>query len=115
MPVDFDALVNDTCVRTFGVGAKGEGLARYTPLQGAPFDIDGIFDEAWASVQLTTGRVQVPVSTTAPRFGARRRALPDGFDPAQGDGLQLPGGRSFQVQDVQPDGFEYVYLILTEV
>jgi hypothetical protein len=110
--LDLDALVNGPCVETFGVVATGGGKARYEPRQGAAFDVDGIFDRAWSNVSITTGRNSLPVSTTSPCFGVRAREFPPGVKPQQGGKLTLATGDTFTVADVQPDGFEYFYLIL---
>lgn len=113
MGLDFDALVNGPCVDTFGVAATTGGLAIYTPAGGVAAPVDGIFDEAWTSVEVSTGRHSVPISTTKPRFGARQVLFL--VQPLPGDRLTLANSRSFEVEDVQPDGFGWVYLILTEI
>ena len=111
--LDFDALVNGPCAAAFGVAATGGGLATFTMPDGTGFQLDGIFDEAWASVEPSSRHNIVPVSTTKPRFGARAAAF--AVQPYQGCRLSLATGRTFEVADVNPDGFGWLYLVLTEV
>lgn len=116
MIVDFDNLVNGVCIATFGEQAQAGGKVTYTPQGGAPFQIDGIFDAAWADVSIGRGRhgAAVAVSTTAPRLGVRASDVPPGVSLSQGDTYARANGDVFAVQDVNPDGFGYVYLISTQ-
>lgn len=113
--VDFDALVNAPCVEILGVAATGGGKATYQPRSGASFQIDGIFDRAWSNVTVTMGRHSQPVSTTSPCFGVRAAEFPSGVTPQQKAKLTLANGETYEIADVQPDGFSYFYLILNSI
>jgi hypothetical protein len=116
--VDFDRLVNAPCEKIFGVSANKGGKAHYTPPGGGDgVDVDGIYDESWRSVQVASGRhgMSMPVSTTSPCFGVRAAAFPSGTVPKQDGTLVLAQGRRFTIADVQPDGFDWFYLMLNEI
>lgn len=119
MPGSFaDAVdnLNSACVDAFGVENGTSALARYTRKSGATMDMNGIYDEAWASVKMSTGRIGVPISTTKPHFSVPARAFTDGGKPLQGETLTiLATGRNFRIADVSPDGFDWFLLNLTEL
>lgn len=112
MGIDFDKLVNGPCVATFGEGSL-TGKVRYTPKDGPAFDLDGVFDEAWATVTFSQGRhgSMAPISTTKPVFSCQASALPEGVTPQQGDSF-VRKGNTYTVADVQPDGFGWFILSL---
>lgn len=113
MPVDFDA-VNAAVVGAFGQGAQTGAPAVYTPCGGSPFDLDGVFDEAWREFELgNAGRgAGFRFSTTKPVFSCRLADFPTGIAPQQGD-LVVIGGDGFKVADIRPDGISgWIFLIL---
>lgn len=68
--------------------------------------VDGIFDEAHKTVDVSTG---VPVSTVHPQVEFQSGKLP--WPVRQGDILEIRGAR-YEVMDVQPDGFGHVVVPL---
>ena len=81
MGVDFDGLVNKVCLDTFGEVAQGTGAVTYRPLSGAPFALDGVFDEAWRDLKIGSGLLgrATDFSTTGPCFGTRLALFPTGL------------------------------------
>lgn len=118
--MSFDAfvrgVVNASINKIFGDGSNAGTLGNYKPVASAAFDLDGVFDEAWAHVEFPQGRFgrSVPVSTTKPRFLVRLSDFPLGVTPKPGDQYTRPNGDLYTVQDVNPDSFGAAYLILTK-
>lgn len=113
MGIDFDALVNAPCIAVFGDKSQTGKSWTYTPASGTAFDIDGIFDEAYARVSGGSGNF-APVSTTAPRFLIQKSDA-DAHDctPVQGDTLTGPDGTVWRLEEAEPDGFGALALFLT--
>lgn len=105
-------------MRVFGAKAQTGRAWTYTaPPPTQPFDIDGIFDEAWATIGIqAVGRGAIaPVSTTKPALLVRLADLPSGVKPQQGDTLRNNvTGQTYSVADAQPDGMGCMHLILNE-
>lgn len=117
MPVDLDA-PNRAAMRLFGDQAQKGQKWTYFPQNGQPFDINGIYDEAWNSIGIQNlGRAGIaPVSTTQPAFWLRIADLTGGFRPKQRDRLrQNATGQSFQISDTLPDSMGGIRLLLTKV
>lgn len=118
MAVDLDA-PNRAAFRAFGDKAQtGQGWT-YTPAQGQPFDIDGIYDEAWAVLGIQAGiggRGGIaPISTTKPALLLRIVDMPAGFKPKQKDCLRRKAkAQNYTISDTQPDGMGCIRLILTK-
>ena len=68
--------------------------------------VDGIFDEAHKSVDVSSG---VPVSTVHPQVEFREQLLP--WEVRQGDLLEI-NGVLYDAVDVQPDGYGHVVIPL---
>lgn len=115
MPVDLDA-PNRAALGAFGDAAQAGKKARYTPLDGPSFDLDGLFDEAWATIEIRQSRFGIsPVSTTKPCFGVRLADFPAGVTPEQGAKIVRANGKEYSISDAQPDGLGWVYLSLNEI
>lgn len=115
MTVYFDTL-NATAVQTFGICASAGSKATYTPANGAPFALDGVFDKAWRDDEppATRHAPRMGISTTRPVFGCRLADFPPGVSPAQDDRIDIPNAGSFTVVDPRPDGLSgWVHLFLT--
>jgi hypothetical protein len=111
--VDFDRLVNATCVRVFGEQTSSGAKVCYRVPGGPSFDLDGIFDEAWSQINFQGSHGSLaPISTTKPRFGVRLADFPAGVSPAKKHTFTRANGEQYEVVDVQPDGFGYTYLTL---
>lgn len=113
MPVDLDAPAR-AALAAFGDTVQNGGPVTYTPQGGQAFPLDVLYDESWASLTITASRHGgvVPVSTTKPCLGARLPDFPTGVLPQQGDALVRANGEAYEVADVNPDGFGWVYLKL---
>lgn len=117
MPVDLDA-PNRAAMRLFGQEAQDGGKWTYTaPQNGPSFDIDVIYDEAWATLQVAAvGRGAIaPLSTTKPAVSIRVADIP------QGSSIQKNGSlrdnvkqKTYSVADAQPDGMGFVRLTLNK-
>lgn len=116
MPVDLDA-PNRAGMRLFGAAAQTGSKWTYTPQGGQPFDIDVIYDEAWATIAVQAmGRGAIaPVSTTKPAVLVRLADVPQGVILQQDDALlDHVKARTFTVADTQPDGMGCMRLFLNE-
>ncbi len=119
MPVDLDA-PNRAAFRTFGAQVQTGKMWTFTPLAGAAFDIDVIYDEAWSAIQIKStgvgGRGGIaPVSTTAPAVLVRLADVPAGARIEQGGALKNNvTQQTYSVADVQPDGMGCLRLHLNE-
>lgn len=98
-------LVNDAAKRIVGQTVD------YTA-NGRTFPLTGTWDEAWSQVKMSGGRAgAVPISTTNPRFTVYDIDFPPGFSPAKKQTL-VHNGATYEVFDVQPDGFNATQLDL---
>lgn len=79
---------------------------------GAPFDVDGIFDDAYAALMMSADG-EPAIGTVDPVMGVRLVQFA-GVDPVQGDWVTIPRtGRTYVVTDTQPDGKGAMNLVLT--
>lgn len=116
MPVDLDA-PNRAGMRLFGAAAQTGSKWTYTPQGGQAFDIDVIYDEAWATIGVqAVGRGAIaPVSTTAPAVLVRLADVPQGVKLQQGDALlNNVTAKTYSVADTLLDGMGCMRLILNE-
>lgn len=116
MPVDLEA-PNRAGMRLFGDQAQKGNNWTCTPLIGAPFDVDAIFDEAWNSLSIQSiGRGGIaPVATTKPAILVQMRDLPVGFKPKQRDlWLRKATGVTYEAADPQTDGMGCYRILLTK-
>lgn len=116
MPADLDA-PNRAALRVFGAAAQTGSKWSYTPQVGEPFDVDVIYDEAWATIAVQAmGRGAIaPVSTTKPAVLVRLADVPVGVTLQQDDDLRdNVKARTFTVSDTQPDGMGCMRLFLNE-
>lgn len=114
MALDFDALVNSVVVATFGMENVGQPIPVYTPQGGAPFDIDGVFDEAWREFDVSGGArgPGFKFSTTKPVFACQLSNFPTGVTPARRDNIAI-NGATYEVADIRGDGISgWVLLVL---
>lgn len=118
MPVDFDAMVVGPCMRAFAEPVD------YRPQAGAPFAVEGVFDEAYQALlplggthgEETLGLGGMPgTDSTGPALGVRLAsfAMLLASPPAQGDQLTVRG-KPFLVRDVRPDGLGGAMLLLVD-
>lgn len=108
--LSFDELVVAPAIAAFGEASQGFDLPVYTPAAGIPFQIDGVFDEAYREVDPVIGS---PVSSTAPMLGVRLAAFPPGVVPAQGDLLTIRAG-NYVLREVRVDSHGWARLLLNE-
>jgi hypothetical protein len=90
-------------------GVYGEPVT-YTPVAGAPFDISGVFDEAYAAVDLGA---EPSVISARPVLGVRLSECPSGYDPenAQGDHFTVQRtGVTYVVKAGKTDGHGHARL-----
>jgi len=83
---------------------------QYTPAVGAPFTINGVFDEG--SQPLTVVDPQA-VNAVLPRLGIRLSEFPSGYDPrdAQDDRFTvIRTGVTYVVRDGRPDSHGWAML-----
>lgn len=116
MPVDLDAPTR-AGLRVFGAAAQTGSKWTCTPQGGQPFDIDVIYDEAWATIGVQAmGRGAIaPVSTTKPAILVRLADLPQGVTIKQKDVLRNnAAAQNYSVADAQPDGMGCVRLMLNK-
>jgi hypothetical protein len=108
--IDWDALVLAPCQAVFGEKLKP---SYQRASGGAPFDIDGIFDDAYAAVSVEADD-DPGIAMVNPVLGVRLAQFA-GVDPVQSDKVTIPSaGKKYVVIDVQPDGHGAVKLILAE-
>lgn len=110
MALSFDRLLHAPVSAIFGEQGQGARLPVYQPQSGAAYEVDGIFDDAYAEPDLLSG---LPAASLENVFGARLGAFQ--ATPMQGDSITIPRlGKSYLVRDVQPDGHGWVQLKLNE-
>jgi hypothetical protein len=105
MAVDWDANVLAPCAEVFGEPVT------YTPANGSPFPITGVFDEAYHEVvMLDNGPA---ITSESPVLGIRYAEFPTGHPPRKGDTLLIVSANTiYTVKDVQPDGHGHAKLML---
>lgn len=117
MAVDLDAPAR-AGLRAFGVLAQTGKKWTYTPAAGTPYDLDGIFDEAWSSITVQAiGRGGIaPVSTTKPAILIRLADCPPASAPLNTDGALKNNvtAQTYSIADTQVDGMGCIRLILNE-
>lgn len=112
MPLDFNALLHGPVARIFGEQGQGaKALPTYTPPGGTAYDVDGVFDSAYVTVELLDGSQTNSLENT---FGAALSAFQ--ATPVQNGKITIPRlGNSYLVRDVQPDGHGWVLLKLAQL
>ncbi len=104
MSVDWDTKVLAPCADVFGEPVT------YTPQEGVPFQITGIYDEAYREVILLDG---VPMTTESPVLGVRLAEFPEGRPPRKADQLSIASVNAiFTIKDVRLDGHGHAKLML---
>lgn len=112
MSLDFDALVNETCLAAFG---EDEPIVYTPPRGGASFPVRGVFQESYTALMpLGRGALEaigtLPSATGAmPVLGVRLADFV--VVPAQGGVVALKAG-TYVVKEVQPDGLGWAKLLL---
>lgn len=96
--------VLDTCMDTFGVGRSG--LVTYVSKEGPSFQVRGIFDNAFVSLDPNT---QAPVQSVAPVLGIKLSDLPR--SPKVGDKV-IVRDVQYQIDHVEKDVHGGASLIL---
>ncbi|MET3135531.1 hypothetical protein AAKU55_005842 [Oxalobacteraceae bacterium GrIS 1.11] len=109
MAIDWDKLVSGPVMAVFGEAA------RFLPVAGAPFDIQGAFHEAYKSVDLVGG---MGMTSEMPALGVRLADFP--ARPLQKDRVTiaatgLHGGGTYVVKEVQPNGIGGAVLLLNRM
>lgn len=107
MSVDWDALVIGPVQGVFGKPVT------YMPALGAPFGIDGTFENAYSKkVEFEDGTVGV--TTVAPTLGIRLSEFSS--EPIQNDRLFVVAvNTTYAVREVRPDGMGAAILTLNKV
>jgi len=103
MAIDWEAACGTPLMAVFGEAAI------YYPSVGAPFDVIGVFDEAYREVTIIDSLSYT--SDTMPVIGITDgQFMANGCVPAQNDKLKMNDptkpyfGRTFLVNEPQPDG-----------
>jgi hypothetical protein len=100
--LDFGALTAP-CNDVFG------GLVTYTPTEGASFDVNGVYDDAYTEVHAAGDGTSV--TSTSPILGVQLADFP--CLPLQGDTLVVKKtGERFIVKEVRPDSHGWAILML---
>lgn len=106
MSVDWDAHVLAPCLGVFG-----EPIT-YMPKIGSPFQITGVFNNAYLSLTLIEDGSDM--NTSKPVLGVRDADFP--VPPAQGDRLLVQKTNViYMVRDVNPDSHGHSNLMLNRV
>ncbi|MBB4863348.1 hypothetical protein HNP46_002195 [Pseudomonas nitritireducens] len=109
--IDWDGLVLAPLENIFGEGEQGGEVVMYYPVSGAPYAIDGIFDEAWRDTELID---PLGATNAKPVLGtrlARLKAL-----PVQDDQVYIPRTRKrYIVIEPRQDSHGSVTLILGDM
>lgn len=107
--IDWDAKVVAPCLAVFGEAVK---LSYQRASGGDPFDIDGVFDDAYVALVLEADG-EPAFSTVQPLLGVRVAQF-SGVVPVNGDRVTVPRvGKTYVVTDYQPDGKGHAALPLT--
>lgn len=103
--IDWDSVVLGPVIGTFGEPVT------YTPANGAPLSVTGVFDEAYQDLTLAGGSA---MTTSTPVLGVRVSDFP--ALPAQGDTLVVTStGEAFTVKEVRADGHGWAKLMLNYI
>lgn len=106
MALDWDALTHAAVSDAFAEPVL------YQPAGGDPFTVSGVFDEAYAEVEVLDG---APVSSVFPVLGVRLSQFGDS-PPEAGDRLTIiRTGTTYVVNNVNPDGHGWAILPLNWV
>lgn len=107
--IDWGAVVIGPCMGVFGETQK----PTYTPPGGgAPFAVDGIFDDAYMALVLQADG-EPAIAAVDPVIGVLLSQW--AVQPAKGGMLLIPSvGITYMVADVQPDGHGGAKLLLTQ-
>lgn len=108
--LSFDQLALAPNIAAFGEVNQGHPIPVYTPAIGNPFNLDGIFDNAYRSVDRIP---ELQINTSGPVLGVRMSDFPTGVTPAQQDRVMIRGD-NYRVRDVQPDSHGGALLLLNE-
>jgi hypothetical protein len=110
LALDFDRLLHAPISAIFGESGHGADLPVYLPQSGAPYPVDGIFDNAYTEPDLISG---LSPNTVENVFGASLAQFQAA--PIQGDRITITRlGKTYLVRDVQPDGHGWLLLKLNE-
>ena len=109
MALDFDSLLHGPVARIFGEQGQGaQARPLYTPPGGVAYEVDGVFDAAYVTVDLLDGTT---TSTLENTFGAALSAFQ--ALPVQNGRITIPRlGATYLVREVQPDGHGWLLLKL---
>lgn len=108
--IDWDAEVLGPLMEVFGEAPDAKPLYQRAA-GGVPFEIDGIFDDAFMSLMMAADG-EPEIGTIQPVLGVRLAQFA-GVDPVQGDTVTVPRvAKVFVVVDPQPDGKGWAYLLL---
>jgi hypothetical protein len=103
MPIDWDQAVLAPLEAVFGEGEI------YTPVGGAPFDIQGVWDREYHEVVLLDPTA--PADSAYPVLGVRLALF--AIPPAKNDRVFVKSvNLTFIVRDVKPDGHGWAKLLL---
>jgi hypothetical protein len=110
MAIDWDAHVLAPLFAQFAEDVQ----PTYTPKGGTPFAIDGVFERAYQEVLIDAEAAGgVGMNTVKPALGVRLAQFPD--PPVQGDKVFVASvGLTYVVNNVQPDGLGWAWLILNK-
>ena len=101
MPIDFDATVLAANLAAFGESVT------YTPANGSPLAISGVFDPSYTFLSLNDEGVAVTV--VKPALGIRVSSLPQAPDQ---DDLVTARGINYIVREARIDGHGHAHLLL---
>ena len=112
MTLSFDLTVLAACDAAFGEVNQGYPIPVYTPQNGTPFNLSGIFDPVSAEIKIKDG---MEVVVHVPVFGCRCSDFPNpptNWNLLQGDSI-VARGRTYLVRSAENDGHGSLFLRLS--
>jgi hypothetical protein len=112
MAIDLDATVLAACMDAWGeTNSDGTPSITYMPGHAAPYDIQGVFDEAYTEVNYEG---ENPVGSRRPMLGVRLSAFqPSGAPPCRGELFRIRG-KLYSFAESHPDGHGHLKVFLQE-
>lgn len=111
--MDWDRLVIGPCMKVFGEKLKPsyQRMNGAVPV-GAPFDVEGVFDDAYTALVINGDAGDPEIATQDPVMGVRLANF-GATPPKQGDKVTVPRvAKPYLVMSYEPDGKGWAFLHL---